>query len=165
VAVKNQNVVYKQFTEGKISKQDLKVIVEKSEKEQNELHQIKLRKVKIERIRQETEEKNEIDDSKPKSIKDLLSVFGGNGAVAKKPAVIVKKTVIEEGNLRPMDAKKRAGGVASSDQNGPTEDVTQKKEPVEQPVVETPQVVQKPASDPAAENSSDEEEVPEINLS
>ena len=50
--IKNQNRVYKEYSDGKISKQDLRLIIEKSEREQNEFAQIKLRKVKVERIQQ-----------------------------------------------------------------------------------------------------------------
>ena len=49
-ATKNQNRVYKEYSDGKISKQDLRLIIEKSEREQNEFTQIKLRKIKVERI-------------------------------------------------------------------------------------------------------------------
>ena len=42
--------MYKEYSDGKISKQDLRLIIEKSEREQNEFAQIKLRKVKVERI-------------------------------------------------------------------------------------------------------------------
>ena len=49
--IKNQNRVYKEYAEGKISKADLQLIIEKSEHEQNEFSQVKLRKIKVEKIR------------------------------------------------------------------------------------------------------------------
>ena len=60
--IKGQNRVLKQYTEGKISKKDVKVIIEKQEKEESELNQVKLRKVKIEKIKEQAKEQ-EIDDS------------------------------------------------------------------------------------------------------
>ena len=48
--VKNQNRVFKEFAQGKISKHDLWLIIEKAEREQNEFAQVKLRKIKVERI-------------------------------------------------------------------------------------------------------------------
>lgn len=74
--MRGQNRVYKQFADGKLSKKDLTVIVEKQEKEETELFQIKLRKVKIEKIRDSEIEHDKIDDSQPKSVKDLMKLFG-----------------------------------------------------------------------------------------
>ena len=68
----------KEFSNGKISKGDLKVIIDKSEKEESELTQIKLRKVKVEKIRSEID--NPVDNGEPKSMKDLLSMFGNSDA-------------------------------------------------------------------------------------
>lgn len=49
--LKNQNRVYKEYADGKVSKGDLKVIIEKSEHEQTEFAQVKLRKIKVEKIK------------------------------------------------------------------------------------------------------------------
>ena len=49
-AIKNQNRVYKEYSDGKISKTDLRLIIEKSERESNEFTQVKLRKIKVDRI-------------------------------------------------------------------------------------------------------------------
>lgn len=51
--LKNQNRVYKEFSDGKLSKGDLKVIIDKSQQESSEFAQVKLRKVKVEKIRNE----------------------------------------------------------------------------------------------------------------
>lgn len=48
--IQNQNRVYKEFSDGKLSKQDLRLIIEKGERESNEFTQVKLRKVKVDRI-------------------------------------------------------------------------------------------------------------------
>lgn len=96
--VKGQNRVLKQYADGKISKKDLKVIVEKQEKEESELNQVKLRKVKIEKIKEQAKEQ-EIDDSQPKSIKNLLSIFGGSNDVKPVSRPMIKRTVTEDGNI------------------------------------------------------------------
>ena len=49
--LKNQNRVYKEYADGKVSKGDLKIIIEKSEHEQTEFAQVKLRKIKVEKIK------------------------------------------------------------------------------------------------------------------
>jgi len=92
--------VLKQYVDGKISKKDLNVIVEKQEKEESELLQVKLRKVKIEKIRGDAQQKEEIDDGQPKSIKSLLSIFGGgNDDNAKKTGPKYSRTLVEEGTV------------------------------------------------------------------
>ena len=80
----NKVRVYKDFTEGKLSKGELTTIIQKVEKEESELTQIKLRKVRIEKIKQESSanpfDNDSEDVSKPKSMKDLLAMFGGNSS-------------------------------------------------------------------------------------
>ena len=51
--VKNENKVYKEYADGKISRADVKQVIDKSERAEAEVTQIKLRKVRVERIRNE----------------------------------------------------------------------------------------------------------------
>ena len=51
--IKNQNRVYKEHGDGKDSKQELRPLIEKREREQHELTQIELRKIKAERSQHE----------------------------------------------------------------------------------------------------------------
>lgn len=66
--IRNQNRVYKEFSDGKISKGDLKVIIDKAEHEESELGQIKLRKVKVERIRNDNAAEDDFASNEPKSM-------------------------------------------------------------------------------------------------
>lgn len=52
-AIKTQNKVYKEFSEGKVSKQDLDQLISKAEHEQAEFQKVKLRKIKIEYIQEQ----------------------------------------------------------------------------------------------------------------
>ena len=110
--------VYKDFTEGKLSKGELTTIIQKVEKEESELTQIKLRKVRIEKIKNETKspfDNDNEDVSKPKSMKDLLAMFGGDnsskngpkGGASGQPAFTTKVTVVEEDNVGPGQAFKK----------------------------------------------------------
>ena len=68
--------------------------MEKQEKEESELNQVKLRKVKIEKIKEQAKEQ-EIDDTQPKSIKNLMSIFGGGAETKPAPRAMIKRTVTE----------------------------------------------------------------------
>jgi len=125
------------------------VIVEKNEKEENELHQVKLRKVKIEKIKKETQQIDAVDDGQPKSVKDLLSIFGGANNAKRKSSVIIKRTVIEEGNVGKTG--KKAGANAKADADGEGSE-TEKFEPI---------VEQSTQAEQSDDNSSDEAEVEE----
>ena len=59
---------------------------------------MKLRKVKIEKIKEQAKEQ-EIDDSQPKSIKNLLSIFGGSNDAKPVSRPMIKRTVTEDGNI------------------------------------------------------------------
>ena len=49
----NENRVYKECVDGRISKADLEVIMDKSQHEEDEFGMIRLRKIKVEKIRQD----------------------------------------------------------------------------------------------------------------
>ncbi len=97
--MKNQNRVYKEFTEGKVSKEDVKVIIDKSQHQQNEFASVKLRKVKVEKIRNDVIIEEE--DTGPKSMEALKNIFGG---MKEKPKYEIKKTVVEDGNISSLKA-------------------------------------------------------------
>lgn len=102
-SLKSQNKVYREFTDGKISKQDLNVIIEKSEREEQQMNQVKLRKIKVEKIRQQEEEFSgqSVVFEEKKSMKDLLAMFNKSEVDTSKgaPALTTKVTVIDEGNV------------------------------------------------------------------
>ncbi len=97
--MKNQNRVYKEFTEGKVSKEDVKVIIDKSQRQQDEFASVKLRKVKVEKIRADV--MIEEEDTGPKSMEALKNIFGGMKA---QPKYDIKKTVVEDGNISSLKA-------------------------------------------------------------
>ena len=105
--IKNQNRVYKEYTDGKISKQDLQLIIEKSEREQNEFAQVKLRKVKVERIQNRQnlmqQENDLLENGEPASMAQLLNLFSGKDH---GPAYSKRVSVLEDGNVAPGQAFK-----------------------------------------------------------
>ena len=77
--VQNENKVYKEYSDGKITKQDLKTVIDKSQTEQNEFQLIKLRKVKVERAKQITADADGttgVVGEESKKMSQLLAMFG-----------------------------------------------------------------------------------------
>lgn len=122
--LRNQNKVYKEFSDGKVSKIDLKTIIDQSEKQENEFAQIKLRKVKVERIKVESKQEQDFDNNEPKSIKQLMSMFNKPKDDKPKDEYITKKTVLEAGNIgasgvfRPKKKKVDESGIEILDEQG-----------------------------------------------
>ena len=55
----NENKIYKEYSDGKISKTDLTTLIDKSQSQQNEFQMIKLRKIKVERAKQIEDDAND----------------------------------------------------------------------------------------------------------
>jgi len=56
----NEVKIYQQYTEGKISKQDMTTLIDKAQSEQNEFQMIRLRKIKVERARWMTDDADDV---------------------------------------------------------------------------------------------------------
>ena len=109
--VKNENKVYKEYADGKISRADVKQVIDKSERAEAEMTQIKLRKVRVERIRNEQnpfDHGHEDENKVPKSMASLMALFNTSDEERKRreaePKFLTQKTVVEEGNVAPGKA-------------------------------------------------------------
>lgn len=128
-AIKNQNRVYKEYSDGKISKTDLRLIIEKSERESNEFTQVKLRKIKVDRIQNNHSMMHQdlLQTGEPASMAQLLSLFGSKNAGIE---FTNQKTLLGDGNVAPgnsLQPKKRRvnadGDDMSSSDSSAEEDV------------------------------------------
>ena len=96
--MKTQNKVYKEFSEGKVSKQDLDSLISKAEHEQAEFQRIKLRKIKIEYIQEQEESVREsaVVFEESKGIGQLLAMFNDPEKMAQKAARRTTKKITVE---------------------------------------------------------------------
>ena len=95
----NENKIYKEYSDGKISKTDLTTLIDQSQSQQCEFQMIKLRKIKVERAKQIEDDSNV---SENRSMQDILKVF-------QKPAqtnfvVDNKVEVLDWGNVEAIKA-------------------------------------------------------------
>ena len=100
----NENKIYKEFADGKISKADMTTLIDQSQNEMNEFQMIKLRKIKVERAKQ-IEEDNQVGVvHEHRRMSQVLQIFQRPTIHQKNFVIDTKVEVTDWGNIEAIKA-------------------------------------------------------------